>query len=422
MPGRHEKRLVKRSLIAGILALAAVSFILYLATTAHTGMPWSRYTTVRASFTKVDSLQAGNDVRQNSYRIGQVLDISYQDGNAVVTLQLDGDKAVYSDARAQLWDLSTLGTKFVELDPGHPASGPLGSSIIPAAHTVPSSNLYQVFNIFEPKTRQAATSLIRELGQGTAGLGPNLQDYLRHSPDLLNDIGVSASALASSQANLPELLRAADQLSSRFGGRQQEIAALVKQSDVTFRAVDVDETKPLASTLDKLPQTLSNAKTAFDQLRPPLTDTQSAMQALGAGAEALGEATPDTRGVLRESRSPLVRVPDVADDARPAVKDLTDTFNDARPLGSRLRKTFTDLDVPVAVLAPYANELASLFHRGRSFLSENIDGLHYARLALAPGQRSGAGPFLSGPPSTPHQDYPAPGQADRTRWGFGGSR
>ncbi|MFB9730328.1 MlaD family protein [Haloechinothrix salitolerans] len=394
--------------------MAGIALILYLAVSAHTGLPWQESTTVRAAFTDTHSLMEGNEVRQNSVRIGSVSDIEYRDGRALVTMRLDGEHDVYGDARAEIWDFSSLGAKFVELYPGNPEAGRLADGTIPVAKTTSSADIHELFDVLDDRSRAAATSAIRELGGGAGGRSRDVRDFVRSAPDLADDLGSLSLTLSSDQTNLIGLLRSGDQLASRFAGRSERISKLVEQADSTLRALTIDDAGPLTETLRDLPGTLASLDGAFDALDTPLSDTRSAVARLRPGARALARAENDLRGVLRESVEPFAKVPAVATRATPAVGDLTGTFADARPLAKQVTRGFDDLAEPLSVLAPYAPEMGQFFVRGHSWTSQSIDGVNYARLGIvSPVLRTAGG--LLGPSSVPQNVYPKPGEADHDR-------
>ncbi len=394
---------------------AVLAAILYLTFKAQTGLPFAPTTTVRASIDNVHSLRVNDGVREMSRRIGRVSKIEYVNGAALVTMELDGNVDVYRDAHAEIWDVSALATKFVELDLGTRGTGRLGDRPIDATRNVDSADLYQLLDVLDQPTRDAATRMVRELGGGAAGHSSDLQDLLKTAPALLDDIGTVSQALASNQADLPALLQNVDRLAGRLDGREQEIASLVDQSDQTLRAVSVDAGKPLAGTLDRLPATLDTAKHALDALNAPLADTASAVRALEPGAAALTESEADVRGVLVEGVPVAGKVPGVAEQAIPAVEDLTHTVADARPLAPQVRQAIGDLLTPLRVLAPYAPEIGQLFVRGHSFVSEGpVPGIRYARLGVDPGLATVTGGLL--PSGNYYQNqYPRPGEASRDR-------
>ncbi|AEH09481.1 MULTISPECIES: MlaD family protein [Protofrankia] len=410
-----ELRARTRSFRAGFVVLAILAVVLYLTFKAQTGLPFAPTTTASASFGNIHSLRVNDDVREMSKRIGRVSKIDYVNGVALVTMELDGNVKVYQDAHAEIWDVSALASKFVELDRGTQRAGELGGRTIEATRNVDSADLYQLLDVLDQPTRDAATRTIRALGGGAAGHSDDLQDLLKTAPDLLEDIGTVSQALASEQADLPTLLQDVDRLAGRLSDRQQEIASLVSQSDTTLRAVSVDGGKPLTNTLERLPATLDTAKHALDSLNTPLADTASAVRDLEPGAGALARSETDVRGVLVEGVPVAGKVPGVAEQAVPAVEDLTHTVSDARPLASPLRRAISDLNTPLRVLAPYAPEIGQLFVRGQSFVSEGpVPGVRYARLSVNPGLATVTNGLLPSGNYAQNQ-YPRPGEASSDR-------
>jgi len=402
---------------AGLIVLLVLAAILFLTFKAQTGMPFAPTTEVQALVGDVHSLRANDGVRQNSRRIGRVSDIEYRDGNALVTMVLDGDVDVYADAHVQLWDLSALATKFVELDPGTPEAGALGGEPIPLSQTEESADLYELLDVLDPQTRAAATSTLREVGGGVAGHGKDLGDFLTTAPDTLRDLGDVTAALADPDTDLPALLDDIDTLSSRLRGQESELASLVRQTGRTLDAVATDAGTPLRETLRRLPGTLNQTETAMSRLTGPLSDTAHAMRALEPGAQALGRSEGDLRGFLRDSVSVAAQVPGFARQAIPAVQDLTQTFADARPLAPLVADAVRYVLAPLQVLAPYAPEMAQLFLRGRSFVSQGPEpGVRYARLGVTPGINTLLGGLVpSGDVNLPQNQYPRPGEAQHDR-------
>ncbi|HVW40362.1 MAG TPA: MlaD family protein [Amycolatopsis sp.] len=404
-----------RTFLIGVAGLAILGLILLFGVTASSGVPGAPKTVVRAAFHNVGApLKVGDDVRENSSRIGRVAALDYDGTQAVVTMELDGTVPVYSDARAAVWDQSALAKKFVELDRGHAQAGPLNDNLIPADRNVDSADLDQVLDVLDPPTRDALASTVRQLGGGAAGHSQDLHDLLEHLPAELNGLGTVAGSLSAPQADLPALLARADQLAGSFAGHTQQLADLVGQLGTTADALAVDGGKPLQDTIKGLPGTLSDARSALDSLDQPLADLHGALSVARPGLAALGQATPDLRGVLREGPAPLNLVPGVAQAAEPALGDLTTTLADARPLAPELSRGLVDAALPLNTLAPYSTEVVEFFRRIESMVSTEVaPGVHGARVGVAvEGPSILTGGVLKDP--LQGQDaYPAPGQADR---------
>jgi phospholipid/cholesterol/gamma-HCH transport system substrate-binding protein len=401
----HRKR--AQSFYAGLGVIAVVAVISYVALTAQHGPPLATHTYVDVAFDNVGQLDTAADVRQNSVRIGQVQAIRYEPGRALVTLALDGDRPVYRDAHAAMWDQSALGQKFVELEPGHPEAGRLGpGEVLPSSHTESAADIDSVLNVFDPATRAALTTSVRSLGLGMAGEGPGLRDFIGHAPELLADTGTLSEALADDRTNLGGVFEAGQHLAAQFTGREQELTTLVRQTSATLAAVNTDGTQPLRAAVDKLPGTLADFQTILDSLQSPVSDAEAAVRTVRDGTDALGMATPAVRDVFREAPRPLHRIPEVSEDAKPALEGLDSAFHDARPLAPRLSEGFRGLRGFLDGLAPYSPDINQFFTDGPDIFRDGENpSTHYLAVAAGPVNSS----FAADATPCAVNNYPTPG-------------
>lgn len=368
------QRKAARTVGAGVVVLIIVLITLALTFKAQTGLPFAPTTEVKAAIPDLHSLRTNDDVRSNSKRIGRIKALDYgADGQAVVTMELEGRFPVYNDARAAIWDYSALATKFVELTPGTPQSGELGDKVLPATQAESSKDLKQALDIFDAPTRQSAMSTVREVGGGFAGRENDLQSLLATAPQLIGNLGTTTGALADPRTDLSGLLTSARDLSRSLVAQDERLNALIGQVDTTFRAISIDGAKPLDRTLAQAPETLRTVRPALDRLNGPLVDTRAAMTDLRPGGAALGKATPDVRGILREGVPVLDQVPGFADSAEPALSDLTETSEDLRPLLPRATDTVDYLKVALHGLAPYGDAMGDWAVRAQSFVAQGPD-------------------------------------------------
>lgn len=390
-----------------------------VAVTSQNGLPWASRTVVRADFDDVGSLRTGDDVRIANIRVGHVGEITYARGRAVVELEFDGERPIYRDARAVTASVgarSALGQKYVDYSPGGPDAGRLPpGKIIPATRTVGAQELSDVLDVLDKPTRDALRSTLREVGGGTAGHSADLRDALEEMPQLLPDLGTVSSALAAGDgADLTRMLRAVDTLAGRFHGRQKHIGALFGQLDTTFAAVGVDEGRPLGSSLRRAPSAMESVTDASDAARRPLADLSVAMAELREGADALGAATPDVRGVLTESPRPLRKVPPVARPAEAAVRALTGVMSDARPLAPQVADAFHQAKTPLRVLAPYTADMVTYFRNSASALGQGDKVGNWMRVYLLFSTESVSGAVQGvRDPISKRDPYPAPSSGGR---------
>ncbi|NKQ57737.1 MCE family protein [Amycolatopsis sp. K13G38] len=420
--GKRKTQQARRATALGAAVLLTFAASVGVAINASNGLPGQSRTVAYAAFDDVGALRAGDDIRIAGVRVGQVGDIRLDGDHAVVELKFDGDRPIYRGSKAVTASVgarSALGQKYVAFTPGDPASGTLpDGATIPATKTSGAQDLSDLISVFDDPTRQALGSTVRQLGGGVAGHSQDLNDALRALPAELPDLGTVSSALASRSADVTAMLRTVDQFAARFQGRQQQLSDLTGQLGTTLGAVATDGGQPLADTLKQTPDTLRQAREALKNLQGPLADTQQAVRVLQPGATALGQATPDLRGVLREGVPPLNKLPGVDAQAVPAVTDLTQVFADARPLAPEVTGALHDAAPLVQTLAPYAPEIAMWFTYADGALSDGDAAGHWLRIYPLLGTESVTGaPAGVRDPLTVRDPYPAPGQAAQDKKG-----
>jgi phospholipid/cholesterol/gamma-HCH transport system substrate-binding protein len=390
---------------------------LWIALTATNGLPGATRQSVKARFSNVGNLSEGDDARIADIRVGQVTSIKIVDGSPLVTFTLDGHRALYKDAQATIDQRSALGQNFIDLTPGTPSAGPLPpSQIIQTPTSASAQDLTDVLDVLNAKTRAALSTALTQVGGGLAGHGPDLNGAIAALPKALPELGTISTALATDKgASLTSALTAASALAKSFAGEQQQLADLSAQVSSTLGALDTDNTVPISQALKQAPAALSAIDTGLKSLQGPLADTKGAVVALGPGAKALGDATPDLRGVLVQALSPLRKVPAVATQAVTPIVDLTTTFTDARPLAPQVATALTTASLPLATIAPYSPELALFFTYGSNALSEGDSAGHFLRFYPVLTTASLDGDLGIADPLTFRDAYPAAGQAAKDR-------
>ncbi len=403
--------------LVGALLTGLLFASLVFAFVSHKGLPGRHYDYATAAFEFVPpSLRPGMDVRVKGVRVGQVHDISYDADEARVKMQYRGVD-VRRDATVRLRSRSSLGgQKFVEIDPGTKAAGPLGGGVIGKGRTESLIGLDESVEFLDEDARSALAAAVRELGAGAGGHGEDLNDLLAAAPDLLADLNTTGTALTADEARLAVFLAASERLAGRFSGREAQLEALIGQLGRTLAAVGVDEGGPLRETVKRLPGTLAEATPTLTDLQATAAALTGAMQDLGPAAAALGLATPDLRAALRESVPTLRRFPGVNDLAVPAVDSLATAMSDARPLAPALRRAFGLAASPLAVLAPYAadfNLLANGLRDSSGQSDANGNFLRILGIVIGADNYTGALPpdIQGANPAVNRNPYPAPGQA-----------
>jgi phospholipid/cholesterol/gamma-HCH transport system substrate-binding protein len=400
----------RRSMLIGVAVFAVFTAVVYVALTSQHGPPGVTGGYVKVAFSNVGDLNKGDDVRVADVRVGSVSSIALHDGHPVVTLALDGNRSVYRDATAAIGQQSALGQSYVDLHPGTPAAGRLGShTTIATAAGDGAQDLTNVLNVLDPRTRASLASMLQEVGGGALGHGQDLHGAAAALPAELTDLRAISNALSSNDGHdLNALLGAVHDLSTSFAGQQQQLATLSRHLATTLDALGAGA---LDATLRAAPNALTSTQRGLAALTQPLTLTAQAMRALRPGAAALGRATPDLRGLLREAVPPLDKVPGVAKAAVPPMQDLTDLLMDARPLAPALREAVGLASTPLGIVAPYSAEVSQFFTYMTSALSGGSANAHYLRVFPVIGTQTLDGILPLRDPLMVTDPYPAPGQA-----------
>lgn len=207
---------------------------------------------VKAVFDDVAGLDNESAVRIAGVRKGHVTNIKVQpDGRAVVTMAVDDDVPLHSNAQAKVANLGLLGEKYIELDPG----------------TQQAPVLSQQGSVTLPGTQPASFD--------------DVTDQVKAIADDVKAITTSLRAVAGGQQGQERL----DQIVENVRAITSEVRALV------------------AANRTNVDATLTNARVVTEQLRteiPRLADSIDRVAAQINGT--VGENREDVRGVVTNLR------------------------------------------------------------------------------------------------------------------------
>lgn len=352
--------------LVGLGLIAVMLVAIYLAITAINGVPAFPYKTVNATFVTASNLVSHDDVRVDGARIGQITKTTFDPKTQItkVQMQLQGGHPVYADATAAVGDVSALGSEYVALQPGTQAAGSLPSGGIPLTRTTTPVEIDSLLNILGPKQADAAAAATQTLGQAFGGQGRNLNTILRTAPSLLPAVGTTTATLSDPVTALIPLIAQSNLLASRFQGRTQQLAQLLVNLNTTFAALDTQNGNALQSTINDAAPALPILNPALNALGAVAGQTATAMTDLRPGFAALGTGTPDLRVLLRESVSPLQKVPAVSRQAIPGVKGLSTTFSvleTSQPVAPFLAQLEKQADPFLSYMAPYTVDMTNLW-------------------------------------------------------------
>jgi phospholipid/cholesterol/gamma-HCH transport system substrate-binding protein len=207
---------------------------------------------VKAIFDDVAGLDDESAVRIAGVRKGHVTDIKVlPDGRAEVTMEVDDDVPLHTNAQANVANMGLLGEKYVELDPGTPNT---------------------------PVLTQTGTVTLR---------GAQPKDF--------DDVTQQVSAIAEDVKAITASLRA---VTAGPNGQQR-----LDQILDNVRLITAEVRMLIAANRANVDATLGNARVITEQLRseiPRLADSIDAMAKQMGGT--VGENREDVRGVVKNLR------------------------------------------------------------------------------------------------------------------------
>jgi len=294
----------------------------------------------------------GQTVRVSGVQVGEISEVSLEDGHAVVELLIEPkyEGLIREDATALLRPKTPLKDMFLEVDPGNGRPLP-EDGVVPLGNTLPDVNPDEFLAMLDGDTRDYLKLLVNGAGRGLEGRGGDLREVFRLFEPTHRDLARVNSAVATRRASLRRLVNSLQRLTTELAGKEDDLAELVDSAATVLRSYAAEDVnisravRELPLALRQTTDTLGRVERLARVLGPSLERLRPAARALGRAQVALRpfarEATPE----LRERIRPLVR------SARPVVRDL-------RPALPRLAGSAPDLRRALGVLNRFFNMAA----------------------------------------------------------------
>lgn len=291
----------------------------------------------------------GQTVRVAGVRVGDISEVSYDDGVAVVTMDIDQKYLpVYRDATILMRPKTGLRDMFLELDPGtEPAGEYEDGDTVPVSNTAPDVNLDEVLEALDTDTRAYLRMLLIGGGEGLRGRGDDLGELLGSLGPVNRDLAKLNREVAKRRDNLANLIHNMNVLFGRVGQEDEEIAALIDASNASLGAIasqDLDvrrATGELGPTLRETRVALEETGRLAEVLGPALNDLRPFARRLKPVNDSLGKLARETTGDVRSRIRPFTRAArGPVRDLRPAAANLNEATPGLTTVGQLLNKSF----------------------------------------------------------------------------------
>jgi phospholipid/cholesterol/gamma-HCH transport system substrate-binding protein len=271
----------------------------------------------------------GQTINVAGVEVGQVGDVSLEEGRAVVTFEVDREfLPVYRDATVLMRPRTGLQDMFFQLDPGTKAAGeiPDGGSI-PLENTAPDVHLDEILSALDADNQAYLRLLLIGGGQGLKGEGENLGELLGSLGPLNRDLDRLNTMVAQRRHELANLIHNFSVLTKEIGRHRGDVVSFIQASNDTLGVIG-EQDPNLQRALAELPGTFSTATDTFgkvhglaNQLGPAFNSLRPFARKLDAMNTSVREFANSATPVIKNRIRPFVRT------ARPALPPLNVAAN-----------------------------------------------------------------------------------------------
>jgi phospholipid/cholesterol/gamma-HCH transport system substrate-binding protein len=354
-----------------VLVVAAIAVSGYILLHQPAFQFGQSYYTVNAQFSTAAAVTSGQGqaVAIAGVQVGQVGGVHLQDGQAMVTMNIDPQYApIYRNATVLLRPRTPLKDMYLELDPGSRSAGrvPNGGTI-GLANTTPDVDLSEILSSLDADTRNYLILLLSGGAQifqdhsGQAGAAPTpaavaaLRSTLKRFAPLDHHTRTLTELLALRQTNIRRAIHNFRLVIGALGGVENRFASLISSSDTNFSAIASQDAQ-LRTTLARFPATLRQSTVTFNGVRQFAAASAITLSRLQPFARNLGPALHAVRPLFRDT------TPVLAHQLRPFAVAVQPVARTLAPASLRLARTIPALSRTVSVLNALFNTLA--YRRG----------------------------------------------------------
>lgn len=263
--------------LIGAVTLLVLLVAVFLAFIANRGLPFAPTRELKVDIADGSNLVPGNAVLEGGHRIGFIysmkpLRLPGGTIGAQLVLKLStSDGKVPVDSQVSVRLRTVLGEKFVDLVRGTSAQVFPDGGTLPITQTNVPVQIDQVFNIFNPPTRQAVQQDLQGFGDAFTARGNDLNLTIQALPSLVGHLRPVASYLSSPSTQLTRFLNSLDALTGALAPVSSHTAALLGDAATTFQAITTNPSS-YEATIAGSPSTLTTSTDSLKAQRPFLAD------------------------------------------------------------------------------------------------------------------------------------------------------
>ncbi len=386
--------------IVGLVVAGVVTTFVILGNQASALPSWvpilgeDRYE-LKAEFSSAQAVTPGQGqaVVIAGIKVGDITKVNLEEGQAVVTMEVDNDKAglIKDDASLLLRPKTGLNDMVIEVDPGTEGSESVEEgATLPLASTQPNVNPDEVLASLDADTQAFLKLLLAggaEALDPEQGRGRKLSNALRQFEPFARDISRLSGGLAARRENIARSIHNFRLLTEELGNKDEDLTAFVDASNAVLQRF-ANQEAAIRESLQELPSTLKQTNGALVSANQFALETKPALRDSLPGARALKPALEAAQPFLRQTVAPI------RDQIRPFTKQVfTPVFNLRQATEGLantvpgLKTSFTELNKGLNALAfnPSGTNESFLFYL--PWLNHNTNNLFLLQDAHGPLRR-----------------------------------
>jgi ABC-type transporter Mla subunit MlaD len=249
---------------------------------------------------------------------------------------------------------SPLGLRYLELRPGRSKEEIPQGGRIPLRQARPIVELDEAIDAFDAPTRQGLRGVVRELGDGVAGRGLDLNRTIDDFGPFVAVLDPVARNLASPRTNLAGLIQGLQATTAAVAPVEASLGSLVDGAATTLAAIAAAEPE-LGQILDEAPATEATTTRVLRRVRPVLAGGARLLRDIEPGARMLPTASRRLASAFEAGTPTLRRAVSLADRLDDTLAALRELVTDPATSGSvtKLTEVVSSLEPTLRFLNPF---------------------------------------------------------------------
>src|SRR3954451_7501655 len=340
----------------------------------------------KVDFPEATQLGQYADVRTAGVSVGKVRSKDLVDhGNRTeVIVELDRKFApLHADAKAILRQKTLLGETYVELTPGTKSAPTIPENgTLRDAQVRNTTELDEIFQAFDPKTRQSFRDWQQNISKAIDGRGQDLNDAIGNLPPFAHDATDVLDVLNGQSEAVRRLFRNTGVVFNALSEDRAALHGVIVHSDEVFDATSREQ-NALAETFSIFPTFLDESKATAVRLESFAKDTRPLVRDLRPVARDLKPTLRDVRAFAPDLKNTFVKLDPLITASKTGLPALRDTLKGTGPLLGQVSPFLGQLNPILQWIEIYQKTVGDFIYNGAAGL---VDGQPLTKDAEARGE------------------------------------